>query len=753
MPTYETPVLIAGGGPVGVTLAMDLARQGVECIVLERRKELPPNPRCNTTNARSMELFRRLGCADAVRAAGLPGDHNTDVVYMTRFNEHELARYKRPTPHDVLNGTQAGVAANWPTPEPQHFISQIYLEPVLRHHAREHFGISLWEGWELVSFDQDDEGVTGIARETYTGEERNIRARYLVGTDGSGSRVRTAIGARLTGVSRLSDTCSTLFRSRRVAEIAKGSPGWMWRFINGGVLVAIDGDDLFLVHNGVPAGEDPMTFDPESRMFDVVGEPFEYEVVHRARWTARAMVASRFRRGRVFLAGDAAHLWVPMGGFGMNAGIADAVSLSWRLAGNVQGWADDKLLDTYELERAPIGSSVASQAMQWAVDVGRTMSATPQERAELESDEQARQLWGERVSEATLSEFECAGFQLGFRYTDSPVICHDELTPPPAITVMDYVASSLPGMRLPHVWRSDGASIFDQLGTGFTLLRVGQNPPFGTAIIEAAQALDVPLDVLEVPDPVAIEAYEGMGLILVRPDQHIAWRSRDEPDGEQAAQVLGRVTGRLVPVAEPQRLKPTRLISTMEGDLIDVNANQILDQLEQVARLSVVMDNDGAGNAFVVEKEPTNSGTQIVRRAADGSSNVVSDEIDDIADIVVSADSQMLRVALGNGDIVQLRLDESGRGGAARPFAEEPSFRKISAVTGDSSNGVWVCDAASNLLTRLDNAGRATHVVAIPSGSPQAAILDPDETRLYFLTIEEEEAPTSIWAVDLPQAN
>lgn len=194
------------------------------------------------------------------------------------------------------------------TPEPQHFVSQLYLEPVLR--------------------DVD------------TGEQRSIRSRFLVGADGAASIVRKAIGAKLEGIPELNHMCSTCFRSARVGELVEASPGWMLRFVGGGILVAIDGDKEWLLHHGVPGGEDPETWDPEAAMFAAIGEPFDYEVIDRSRWTPRAMVADRWRDGNVFLAGDAAHIWVPMGGFGMNAGVADATALSWRLARRARwvGW-------------------------------------------------------------------------------------------------------------------------------------------------------------------------------------------------------------------------------------------------------------------------------------------------------------------------------------------------------------------------------------------------------------------------------
>ena len=544
--SHDTPVLVAGGGPVGITFAMDLARMGVSSIVLERRHDMAPNPRCNTTNARSMELLRRLGCADAVRSAGLPPDHSTDIVYLTQLNGFELTRFSRSTVAEVRAGNQHGVAANWPTPEPQHYLSQLYLEPVLRAAAVDKWNVDVRFGWELVSFTQDASAVTTTIRHVESGELQTITSEYLLGADGSNSFVRGEIGARLEGIPRLSDTVSTFVRSKRIKELVADVPAWMFRFMGGTVMVAIDGDEKFLIHNGLVPGEpiDRETYEPEPAMFQAIGEPFDYEILGRARWTPRAMVANKFREGRVFLAGDAAHLWIPLGGFGMNAGMVDAISLSWRLAGVLQGWLDDKILDTYETERAPVGSRVATQAAKWGADLRPLQHYTPERLAELNSSEAARRELGAQIAEVNISEFESPGFQLGSLYPDSPVICHDDFTPRPIESVVVYQESSWPGVRLPHSWHADGASLFDQLGTGFTLLRMGPNPPAGSALVAAAAERRVPFTVVDVPEAEA--KYEGFELLLVRPDQHVVWRSHTDPPVEVAAEVLNRVTGRLL---------------------------------------------------------------------------------------------------------------------------------------------------------------------------------------------------------------
>jgi 2-polyprenyl-6-methoxyphenol hydroxylase-like FAD-dependent oxidoreductase/sugar lactone lactonase YvrE len=559
--TLDTPVLIAGGGPVGLTLAMDLAWRGVKSIVLESRLDLPPNPRCNTTNARSMEVFRRLGCADAIRAAGLPADHCTDVVYMTTMNGAEFTRYRRPTPQEWREGRPVGIGSDWPTPEPQHFISQLYMEPPLRAHAVQQHGVDLRLGVELGSFTQDDRGVSAEVRDAQTGASGVIRAAYLVGADGSNSRVRRDIGARLEGIPKIADSVTLFIRAPRLTELWREHPGWMYRFLGGVIVVAIDGRDEWLVHTHVPPGQTLEAFDPEPAMFAAIGEAFAYEVVSEARWTARAMVVNKYREGRVFLAGDAAHLWIPMGGFGMNSGIGDAASLGWLLAGVQQGWLDAKALDAYGIERSSLGEKVAMQAVKWGRDMGVLLRPEPAVREGLLTSAAARAEYETQVRAVNTSEWQSVGMMLGFAYTGSPLIAYDGAEPPPFV-LDDYRESSAPGARAPHLWRAGRPtlSLHDQFGTGFTLLRIGADAPSGTALIEAARARGVPLTVLEVPEPEAVRKYEAFGLVLVRPDQHIAWRSRGEiVDAGDAGAILDRITGRAMSERRVQHLQATRL--------------------------------------------------------------------------------------------------------------------------------------------------------------------------------------------------
>ena len=268
-----------------------------------------------------MELLRRLGCADAVRDAGLPADHNTDVVYLTPLNGHELTRYERSTPAEVRAGRQHGVAANWPTPEPQHFLSQLFLEPVLRPHAVDHLGVDFREGTSSSRSTRTTTASPRRSRELASGERVRVRSPVP-------RRGRRVEQHRPQGASAPSSTgCPSSARCARRSSARRASPNSTGRSPAGCCASSAErcsspstATTAGCIHNGVPDGEDPATYDPEPAMFLAIGEPFDFEILGRARWTPRAMVATKFRDRRVFIAGDAAHLWVPMGGFGMNAG-------------------------------------------------------------------------------------------------------------------------------------------------------------------------------------------------------------------------------------------------------------------------------------------------------------------------------------------------------------------------------------------------------------------------------------------------
>lgn len=535
MTTIQTPVLIVGGGPVGLTLALDLGSRGVPCMLIEQRAEdAPKNPRCNTTGGRSMEHFRRLGVADRIRAAGLPPDYPTDSSYRTRLDGTEILRIELPSSADITKGDH-----DWPSPEPQHRISQIYLQPLLLERVRELSHIEYRAGTRLAEFTQDQDGVTAVLEDTVTGDRSTVRAGHVVGCDGGNSSVRHRLGYRLEGEPEISRCVSMYLRSEELEHIIKDS--WTtWTFNGQGMsnMMAINGHDLWLHHTGFPAGHDISVEDPHELLERAIGHPIEFEELEVVRWSGRQLVANHYRDGRVLLAGDAAHIWIPMAGFGMNAGIQDATELAWMLAAVHQGWAPNQLLDAYELERKPMGDAIA----QAVADVGRVyvgFAIDPDVEDNGPRGEALRRELAEQILVANEGQYEPFGLNFGYHYHGSPIIASEEQEPPP-LRIHEYEPTTQPGCRLPHLMLPDGVPVFDRLGQGYTLLRVGGAAPDGAAITDAAQRVGMPMDVLDVPTPEAASLYRAR-LLVVRPDQHVAWRGDDVP--AEPARLVDRLRG------------------------------------------------------------------------------------------------------------------------------------------------------------------------------------------------------------------
>ena len=526
-----TDILIAGAGPVGLTLAIDLAWRGISVLIVEPRASgEPPSVKCNHVAARTMEIFRRLGLARTVRETGLPADYPNDIAFRTTTTGLELSRIPIPCRRDRYSAT-GGPDTWWPTPEPPHRINQIYLEPVLFAHAAAQPLIRILNQTRLVDFEQDETGVTATIEDLANGGQRVIRTPYLIGCDGAHSTVRRRIGAMLKGDPELEHRQSTYFRAPDLLRSTPTKPAWANTSLNprrSANMFAIDGRETWLVHNYMRPGE---TFDSVDRDWCIrqilgVGPSFPIEILSKEDWTARRMIADRFRRGRVFLSGDAAHIWVPNAGYGMNAGIADAMNLSWMLAAVLQGWADPAILDAYEAERHPITEQVSHYAMDTSMNLAKQRAAIP---ANLEDPgpegDEARRHIGQWAYDINVGQFCCGGLNFGYFYDRSPLIAYDG-EQAPAYTIYDFEQSTVPGCRTPHVFLPDGASLYDRLGPWFTLLRFDRSVEV-SGIVSAAKERGVPFEVLDlVPQP---QLY-GERLVLSRPDQHIAWRGNREPD-------------------------------------------------------------------------------------------------------------------------------------------------------------------------------------------------------------------------------
>lgn len=510
----EMDVLLVGGGPVGLSTAVELGRRGVRCLVVEPRLTVSQlRPRAKTTNARTMEHFRRWGLAERIRAvAPLKVAWSQDVVYCTTLLGHEVMRFT-----DCLGlfpqRTNLVVEAGQQ-------IAQPLVEEVLREAVGELEACHLCLGWTVQAVQQYDDG-TRATLVNDLGEQRLVEASYLVGCDGARSVVRAAIGAHYEGASDSRPNFGIVFRAPGLAERQPHGPAvhyWILNPAYPGLLGRMDLEDQWWgILNGISAevGES----DPLALIRGLVGAQIEAEVLGTDPWTARMLLADRYRCQRIFLAGDAAHLNPPWGGHGFNTGIGDAVNIGWKLAAVLAGWGGERLLKSYEAERRPVAERTIREAAANMRVLAPELSSPDLEDAG-SVGEQARRAASAVIRAAKDREFHSLGLVLGYSYDASPVIVDDGT--PPLPESQDYTPTARPGARLPHIWLPDGASLYDRLGSGFTLLWLSDDADIGS-FAEAAAARGAPLAILDLRDQALMSVY-GAPLLLVRPDQHVAWR-------------------------------------------------------------------------------------------------------------------------------------------------------------------------------------------------------------------------------------
>jgi 2-polyprenyl-6-methoxyphenol hydroxylase-like FAD-dependent oxidoreductase len=548
----SAPVVIVGGGPGGLTLAIELGRRGVPCVVFNDKPGTATLPAANATQARTMEHFRRLGFAQELRVLGMPADYPTDITYFTRYSRHELARFKLP-PSGAAAQVARQASGSWSTPELPHRCSQLYIEQVLFKHAKALPGVSLRYGWRVVSFEDDGKGVNVTAERVGGTERVTVRGSYLVGVDGARSMVRESLGLELEGERKVSRNfvggrmIALYIRAPELYKKIAGPPAWMYWAVNGerrSFMTAIDGVETFAFHTQLKVDEERRDIsDEEAKGFfeQSLGCACDIEIMGKSQWNAGyTLVANAYKRGRVILAGDAVHLFTPMGGLGYNTAVDDVVNLGWKLAAVVKGWGGEGLLDSYETERRPLAIRNTRIARGYADSVGLFIPPANIEDVTPEG-EKSRAEAGAYLNDHARREFNIPGVTFGTRYDGSPVIVPDGKMPPPDNANV-YVPSAVPGGRAPHWWLEGERSLYDSFGFEFTLLQMHEGAAAGSGAFEAAAtALGVPLTVLRLADPGLRDLYEA-DLALIRPDQHVAWRGG--ASALDAAAVLRAATAR-----------------------------------------------------------------------------------------------------------------------------------------------------------------------------------------------------------------
>ena len=529
------PVLVIGGGPVGLALAGDLGWRGIACMLVEQSDGSIFQPRMDLVGIRTMEFCRRWGLVPAVEGSPYPRDCAQDNIYLTSLTGYELGRERFP-----------GIGQAPPpkeSPQRRERCPQNMFDPILRAFAASQDNVALRYRTRLVSFTQNADQVTAVVENAETGTREEILAHYIVGCDGARSLVRETLGIAMQGNPVLTYTTNVIFRCPYLLSLHDKGKAYRHIFIGPegtwSTIVAINGRDewRFSIIGGSEQ-RDYTTDDIKAAIRRAVGRDFDFEILSVLPWVRRELVAERYRGGRGFIAGDAAHVMSPTGGFGMNTGIQDVVDLSWKLAATIEGWGGDRLLNSYGIERQPIGTRNVTEA---SGNLRRMLSVPPHPDLLDDTAQGAatREKVGREFSETMRREWFTLGAHLGYRYENSP-ICWPDGTAAPPDDPRVYVPTARSGHRAPHAFLADGRSTLDLFGRGFALIGFGADAAEAAPLLEAARKRGLPLTFTAIAEPHIAALYERK-FVLVRPDGHVAWRGDRIP--EDALCVIDVVRG------------------------------------------------------------------------------------------------------------------------------------------------------------------------------------------------------------------
>jgi 2-polyprenyl-6-methoxyphenol hydroxylase-like FAD-dependent oxidoreductase len=536
----RTPVLVVGGGPVGLALAGDLGWRGHACVLVDNSDGMVVQPKMVLVGVRTLEFCRRWGIAHQVEQSGYPADYSQDYVYVTSLDGYELARERFPA--------RASEPCPPQSPQKRERCPQHIFEPLLARWASSFPSVSIRRQVELIDLEEREHDVLAQLRDLRTNQTQEISAGYVVGADGAASTVRRLLNISMSGKPLLNYTTHVLFRSEELPKLH--DKGQAYRFIFIGpegtwlTITSVNGDDVWRMQLiGTKDKRAADTGEIRAALLRAAGRDFDYSIIDVMPWARRELVADSYGTRRVFIAGDAAHLTSPTGAFGMNTGVQDSIDLGWKLDAVLRGWAGENLLASYEQERRPVAVRNVTEA---TVNLERMLSTRdrrppPNLQEPGEEAERARRAYGEWYAETMRPEWHTIGINLGYRYDDSPIIWRDGTDTPPN-EVSTYRQTARPGARAPHVWLPDGCSTLDLFGRGFVLLHLGIDPPVPDGFVVAAAQRNLPLQVEMIAAAAVHAAYQAR-LVLVRPDGHVAWRNDELP--KDAGAVLDVVRGAL----------------------------------------------------------------------------------------------------------------------------------------------------------------------------------------------------------------
>jgi len=526
--SLKVDVVVVGGGPVGLALSGDLAWRGHKVLLLDKGDGSIFQPKMDLVGIRTMEFCRRWGIVKDVEESEYDRNYPQDNVYLTSLNGYELGRQKMPSMNEELPPKES--------PQKRERCPQNYFDPILKKFALSHFSNNIYYKTECIGFSQAHNQVNIQAKDLNTDEIFNIESIFLVGCDGAKSLIRDSLGIQMTGKGLLTYTTNVIFECSEFNSLHNKAPGYRYMFIGPSgtwcTIVAINGKDQWRMSLIGNAEEKRVYTEEEikSLAYKAVGTTFDMKILSVLPWQRAELVADKYRDQNVFICGDSCHLTSPTGGLGMNTGIGDAVDLSWKLSGYLQGWGGEVLLDSYTFERKPIAERI-TQFSTGNLEIMKKLPSNEFIYDDSSTGENVREQVGKAMTEGLKREWFSLNMHLGNRYINSPINIYDE--PEDSLKVqsefedaINYIPSTRPGARAPHIWLDKDLSTLDLINKKYTLFCFTNITDEIKVICQYANELKIPLSIFYL-DSIQTKSIYEWSFVMIRPDGHVAWRGHN----------------------------------------------------------------------------------------------------------------------------------------------------------------------------------------------------------------------------------